>query len=128
MLANVARKKWNTLLPIEVFTQHCKQLQAISKDLQAILRANLLAYASCVNWASVSFHTHAIESETLFVPDPKDFIRHFFQDKNLFCFAQQQFRQIVTSTFTNAVKYSDSGARSAVVQSGIQNPAARGKC
>ncbi len=42
VLANVARKKWNTLLPIGVFTQHCKQLQATSKDLQANLRANLL--------------------------------------------------------------------------------------
>ena len=36
-------KKWNILLPIGVFTQHCKQLQATSKDLQANLRANLLA-------------------------------------------------------------------------------------
>ena len=42
VLPNVARKKWNTLLPIGVFTQHCKQLQATSKDLQANLRANLL--------------------------------------------------------------------------------------
>ena len=42
VLANVARKKWNTLLPIGVFTQDCKHLQATSKDLQANLRANLL--------------------------------------------------------------------------------------
>ncbi len=33
VLANAARKKWSTLLPIGVFTQHCKQLQATSKDL-----------------------------------------------------------------------------------------------